>query len=300
MRANIIEESVAKRFRLQQAPTLIARHGMISPIAFTRMRHASGVCGRTLVVPPEEAFSFLVALAPLTRGEIWINGKHGKLRDVAAGGTFCVDLAADLSAQLQPPYDFLRFYLPVTTLDQLAYDQGLRRAGGLRTIYDGSQDLVMQGLALSILPALREPGIGTALFSDALALAFHAHAMYAYGGVLGNGSSTRTGLAPWQLRRACTFLEAHLDSDPSLSDLARECGLSTSYFARAFRQATGVPPHRWLTHRRIERAKELLLQSELELAQIAVACGFVDQKSSRADLRAIGRSYPREVATIVR
>jgi AraC-like DNA-binding protein len=82
---------------------------------------------------------------------------------------------------------------------------------------------------------------------------------------------------PWQLRRVREFIESHLDGDPSIQDLARECRLSGSHFARAFRQATGVPPHRWLTQRRIERAKELLLENRFELAEIALACGFVDQ-----------------------
>ena len=90
-------------------------------------------------------------------------------------------------------------------------------------------------------------------------------------------SRNRAGLAPWQIRRAYAFIEAHLDADPSISDLARECRLSASHFARAFRQSVGMTPHHWLMSRRIERAKKFLLEGDLELAQIALACGFVDQ-----------------------
>ena len=118
-----------------------------------------------------------------------------------------------------------------STLDQLAYDRRLRRTGGLRSNYIGARDPVMQGLALAILPVLEDPAKATALFIDSIALAFHAHAMHAYGGVLGGESSVRAGLAPWQLRRAHAFIEAHLDGDPSISDLARECRLSPSHFA---------------------------------------------------------------------
>lgn len=277
MRTISIEETVAKRFGLEQAPTLLAQQAAISPIAFTRLQNDGVSRRRTVGAPPDEAFSFLVALAPLSRAEFWINGKYGKLSGVPSGATFSADLSADLLVDLHPPYDFLRFYLPMATLDQLAYDRGLRRDGALRTTSVGIQDPVMQGLARSILPALQEPGTGTALFFDSVALAFHAHVMHAYGGVLGSGSSVRVGLAPWQLRRAYAFIEAHLDGDPSISDLAQECRLSASHFARAFRQAVGMPPHRWLMKRRIERAKELLLEGDLELAQIALACGFVDQ-----------------------
>ncbi len=48
-------------------------------------------------------------------------------------------------------------------------------------------------------------------------------------------------------------------------------------FARAFRQTTGMPPHRWLLARRVDRAKELLAASPMRLADIALACGFADQ-----------------------
>jgi AraC family transcriptional regulator len=84
-------------------------------------------------------------------------------------------------------------------------------------------------------------------------------------------------LASWQIRRACEFIEARLEGDPSIAEIARECRLSASHFARAFRQTVGMPPHRWLMQRRIQRAKELLATGELPLANIALACGFVDQ-----------------------
>jgi AraC-like DNA-binding protein len=90
-------------------------------------------------------------------------------------------------------------------------------------------------------------------------------------------SIPRGGLAPWQARRAKELLNANLDGKLPLSQLAEECGLSTRHFARAFRQSTGVPPHRWLLSRRVERAKELLHDAALSLAEIALACGFADQ-----------------------
>src|SRR5712671_203665 len=123
----------------------------------------------------------------------------------------------------------------------------------------------------------QEPSTATALLLEAIALAFHAHVVHRYGDGLGSETSVSTGLARWQLRRACAFIDAHLDGDPSIADLARECRLSASHFARAFRQATGMPPHQWLTKRRVERAKGLLLEGSLDLAQIALVCGFVDQ-----------------------
>jgi AraC-like DNA-binding protein len=133
----------------------------------------------------------------------------------------------------------------------------------------------------------QEPGTATALFLEAIALAFHAHVIHRYGDGLGSEISVSTGLAPWQLRRAYGFIDAHLSGDPSVFDLARECRLSASHFARAFRQSTGLAPHRWIMKRRIERAKELLLEGELDLVQIALTSGFFDQSHFT---RTFGRS----------
>jgi AraC-like DNA-binding protein len=276
MQTNPFEEAIARKYKLVRAPTLFAQQQMIPPIAFTRLRVDGASKGRNNAVTPEGAYAFLVALTPMPTGDVWIEKKRGKLQ-AATGDTLAFNLTENPLGNFVPPYDFLRFYLSADTMDQLAYDRGVRRVGSLRTNTIGIQDPTMRGLAQSILPALEEPASAPALFLDSIALAFHAHVLHAYGGLLGTGSSVRTGLAPWQLRRADEFIEANLDGNPSIADLARECGLSSSHFARAFRQATGMPPHRWLTRRRVERAKKLVLEGSLDLAQIALDCGFVDQ-----------------------
>jgi AraC-type DNA-binding domain-containing proteins len=290
MQTTPFEDAVAQKFRLQQAPTFLAKRDAVSPIAFSRLRVEGAFIGPTIAVPPDEAFTFQVALASMPKGDIWINGKHSKLQ-AFPGDTFAFDLTTNPVANLVPPYDYLRFYLPVPTLEQLAYEKGFRRVGGLRTNAIGIQDPIMRGLALSILPVFQNPSMGTALYLDYIALAFHAHALHVYAGALERGSSLPVGLAPWQLRRACEFIEAHLDGDPSIADLARECHLSASHFARAFRQSTGMPPHQWLTKRRIEKAKQLLFEGSMNLAQIAFSCGFVDQSHlTRIFVRHEGRS----------
>ena len=91
-----------------------------------------------------------------------------------------------------------------------------------------------------------------------------------------NGS-VRGGLAPWQLKRACDAMLAKLDVDIGLDELAAITGFSPTHFSRAFKQSTGLPPFQWLTERRIERAKELLADRSLGIAEIALAVGFSAQ-----------------------
>jgi AraC-like DNA-binding protein len=84
-------------------------------------------------------------------------------------------------------------------------------------------------------------------------------------------------LSPRQQLRAYDFIDARLDGELSVAEIARHCSLSPSRFNVAFRNTTGVTPHRWLTERRVDRAKSLLRGGSASLAQIALACGFADQ-----------------------
>lgn len=68
-----------------------------------------------------------------------------------------------------------------------------------------------------------------------------------------------------------------MDVHPDMQVVAEACGLSLGAFHRAFREATGTPPLKWLRTQRLERAKSLLAEGVMSLADIAGACGFADQ-----------------------
>jgi AraC-like DNA-binding protein len=64
--------------------------------------------------------------------------------------------------------------------------------------------------------------------------------------------------------------------------------LSVSHFSRAFAVSIGLPPHRWLLNRRVERAKSMLSNAAPTLSEVAIACGFADQSH-------FTRTFTREV-----
>lgn len=82
------------------------------------------------------------------------------------------------------------------------------------------------------------------------------------------------GLAPWQERRCCEYLRAHLAENVSLAALAGIANLSPFHFARMFKQATGLPPHAYQRRLRCEKAQELLLATDLSIGDIAAAVGY--------------------------
>ena len=87
----------------------------------------------------------------------------------------------------------------------------------------------------------------------------------------------RGGLAQWQVKRTQEAMLANMEAQISLDSLAEIAGRSATHFSRAFKQSVGVPPFEWLHQRRIERAKELLANGNLPLAEIALAVGFAAQ-----------------------
>jgi AraC family transcriptional regulator len=89
--------------------------------------------------------------------------------------------------------------------------------------------------------------------------------------------ATGGGLAPWQVELALRRLLRDICADFPVGELARMCGLSRSYFTKAFKVSTGLPPHRWLTRYRIRHAQEMLEGTNERLSLIALSCGFSDQ-----------------------
>lgn len=101
----------------------------------------------------------------------------------------------------------------------------------------------------------------------------------------------RGGLSSTQLRRATEYLSCNLENEVSLKDLANLTQLSRSYFCRAFRVSTGMPPHQWRLQAKVHKAQELLLDGTLALGDIALATGFSDQAHlTRAFKRFVGAS----------
>jgi AraC family transcriptional regulator len=82
------------------------------------------------------------------------------------------------------------------------------------------------------------------------------------------------GLAPWAQRRSLELIQAKLSEDISLDELATEARLSPFHFARMFKQSLGVPPRVYLTRLRVEKACELLEQTDLPVTQIALEVGY--------------------------
>jgi AraC family transcriptional regulator len=101
--------------------------------------------------------------------------------------------------------------------------------------------------------------------------------------------SNRGGLTAIQVQLITEYMDSHLTDKTSISELAARLDLTRSHFIRAFKQAAGVPPHQFMIRRRVDRAKELLADRQVNVAEVAVKTGFGSPlQLTRAFRRVVG------------
>jgi AraC family transcriptional regulator len=103
----------------------------------------------------------------------------------------------------------------------------------------------------------------------------------------------RGGLAPWQIRKVTSHIEANLDRSIKNEELAALVRLNPSHFGRAFRNSLGEPPHEYVIRRRVERAQGLMLSTDASLSEIALDCGLADQSHLTRLFRRFAGESPR-------
>jgi AraC family transcriptional regulator len=102
------------------------------------------------------------------------------------------------------------------------------------------------------------------------------------------------GLGSTRLRRIEELVDAKLEHDLSLDEMAQSVGLSTAHFARMFRKSTGETPHQFVLRQRIARAKSMLRDRATRVLDVAVACGFKTQQHFAQVFRDICGIRPTE------
>jgi AraC-like DNA-binding protein len=105
--------------------------------------------------------------------------------------------------------------------------------------------------------------------------------------------SKHGGLPRYKLRRVIAYIDARIGDNISLEDLAGVAGVSRFHFHRQFKKSLGVTPHDYLLRARIERAKGLLIESDLTVGEVSGAVGFVDQSHFSHTFRRLTAMTPR-------
>jgi AraC family transcriptional regulator len=219
---------------------------------------------------------------------------------VARTGTLCmspIGIGEDVLTLSAPLEQTLHLYLPTNLFQRLNSDFELPVEPAYSVRYfAGFRDEVMEHIALSILSEMTAETAGGRLYVEMASMTLAARLLQKYydGGTVTPTDSSSSSLNRRRLRAALEYVAANIENDITLADLARVANYSPFHFARQFKLAMGISPHRYISKLRLEKAMAQLAARKLPLAEIAQNAHFSSQASfTRAFHRATGTT-PKE------
>lgn len=138
-------------------------------------------------------------------------------------------------------------------------------------------DPVIQQIASALKADLAAGCPAGRLYGESFSAALAVHLLTTCSTLKPNIPTYSDGFPKHKLQQAINYIQAHLDRDIKLVDLANTVGMSQYYFCRLFKQSMCMTPHQYVIRQRVERAKQLLLQPDLSIADVALQCGFAHQ-----------------------
>jgi AraC family transcriptional regulator len=139
------------------------------------------------------------------------------------------------------------------------------------------QDPLIQQIGLALKDEARSDGGGSRLYAETMANALAVHLLRYYSTQGTRNFDWKGGISEHKLKLVQDYINDYLEQELSLDELAAIAQLSPYHFSRAFKQSVGISPHQYVIQRRVDRAKQLLLQGKMSLSEIAIACGFSHQ-----------------------
>ena len=199
-----------------------------------------------------------------------------------------IDVAQDLP-------EIMHIYLPPSQFapSKLGVNIADLALGGLK--YESAfEDPLLCEMARAVAQELEAETSTGGLMVESLASSMAARLVQKYitaSATQLNAFLARGGLDRRRLFRVLDYIEANLEGGLTLDDMASIAALSRYHFARAFRQAVGQSPHRYVSARRLERAKQLLTSGDQPLVDIALSLSFSSQANfTRAFKQATGQA----------
>ena len=191
---------------------------------------------------------------------------------------------------------------------RIAISDGLvRRIGeqiGLRTAHITPhlqwRDTRVQHLAAALGAELEAEDTSDALYAESLCTALVVRLLNSSRDVVSGGANSARTLAPRVAARVIDYIEAHLHQRLTLAEVAAQAGLSVPHFNVLFRATLGVPVHRYVVQRRVERAKALLLEGRRSASQIALDVGFAHQSHMTQWMQRLLGVTPRDITRAAR
>ena len=156
----------------------------------------------------------------------------------------------------------------------------------------GARDPLVDHLVRALMAELEAPAPAGRIYADGLAVALTTRLLQSFSTV---GATGRQTLSKPQVRRLVEFVEANLECDLTLEQLAGVAGISVPHLTTLFRRTMGQSVHAYVMERRVQRARALLLSHRMTIAEVALETGFAHQSHLARWMRRLLGVTPSEI-----
>jgi AraC family transcriptional regulator len=156
-----------------------------------------------------------------------------------------------------------------------------------------TRDPQLEAIGMMLLAELKQESIGGRLYIESLSNVLAVHLIRQYAASKSRLVVYESGLSERQVLRIVEYIDAHLNQDIKLADLAVLLSISESHLSHRFKQAVGMTPHQYLLQQRIERAKQLLMEGDRSIIDIALLCGFNSHSHLSKQFRQLTGTTPK-------
>ncbi|GFE70229.1 helix-turn-helix domain-containing protein [Chroococcus sp. FPU101] len=160
-----------------------------------------------------------------------------------------------------------------------------------------TRDPQIEAIAMLLFSELKQDNVGSRLYTDSLANVLAVHLLRQYAVSKSRLGIYEGGLTERQLLQVLDYINQHLNQEIKLADLATLLGMSQYHFSHLFKQSIGIAPYQYLIHQRIERAKQLLKQTDRSIIDIALECGFNSHSHLTKQFRQLTGITPKAYRT---
>lgn len=156
-----------------------------------------------------------------------------------------------------------------------------------------TRDPQIEAIGMMLLAELKQDNIGGRLYIDSLSTVLAVHLLRQYAAPEFRFAVYESALSERQMLQVLDYIHEYLHQDIKLADLATLLNISESHFSHQFKQAIGMTPHQYLLQQRIERAKQLLKESDRSIMDIAFLCGFNSHSHLSKQFRQVTGMTPK-------
>ena len=156
-----------------------------------------------------------------------------------------------------------------------------------------TRDPQLEAIGMMLLAELKQESLGGSLYIESLSNVLAVHLLRQYAAPKYRLIVYESGLSERQILQVVEYVNDHLNQDIKLADLSALLGISQSHLSHRFKQSIGMTPYQYLLQQRIERAKQLLKQSDRSIMDIAFLCGFSSHSHLSKQFRQLTGMSPK-------